>query len=129
MTDSYRAEVLGRHYNERKHQGARTDLNPGQLKENFSLSAGSNATARAIAEKAHVDERTVRNYAAYAAAVEKMKAVNPEAVQRIRAGEIRDAKTRLAPARAHERHDHANVDGMPYPGRDRRGRGDGTQDG
>lgn len=92
MTDSYRAEVLGRHYNERRLTPSVSGAMKGKGVPNSGTPSGSAATAKAIAKKAKVGQATVRNYAAYASAVEKMKAVNPEAVQRIRNGEIRDAK-------------------------------------
>ncbi len=93
LTDEQRAYVLGRMYNRQK-------LNIGRPSndkkgEKFTPFIGSHATAKTIAESAGVSERSVRNAAAFAQAVDKVKEVAPEAADKILKGEVKDAMTAL----------------------------------
>jgi len=91
LTDEQRAVVLGRLYNQLKLKQGR----PDEKVEKFSTFSGSAATSRAIGALHGVSERTVRNAAEFAKAVDSVAEIKPEAAERILAGEIKDAKTEL----------------------------------
>ena len=91
LTDEQRAVVLGRLYNQLKLKQGR----PNEKVENFTTFSGSAATSRTLGALHGVSERTVRNAAEFAKAVDSVAEIKPEAAQRILAGDIRDAKTAL----------------------------------
>jgi N6-adenosine-specific RNA methylase IME4 len=71
LTDSWSKYLLGRDYETGKRQGARTDLTSGN--------SCQKSTAERIAEERRVGERTVRNAADYARAIDRIANVNPAA--------------------------------------------------
>ena len=90
LTDEQRAVVLGRFYNQLKLKQHRPENGA-----NFAPFSGSHATSRYIASLHGVGERTVRNAAEFAKAVDAVAELQPEAAERILAGDVRDAKTAL----------------------------------
>jgi len=77
--------LLGRRYNRAKKQGERSDLTSGK-------SYQKSTTAERLAMEHSVTEKTVRNAGKVAAAVDKLKAVDPQIEAKVAAG--------TAPARA-----------------------------
>lgn len=71
LADSWSKYLLGRDYEVGKRQGARTDLTSGN--------SCQKSTAERIAEERRVGERTVRNAADYARAVDRIAKVKPAA--------------------------------------------------
>jgi N6-adenosine-specific RNA methylase IME4 len=71
LTDSWSKYLLGRDYEAGKRQGARTDLTSGN--------SCHKSTAERIAEERRVSERTVRNSADFARAIDRIAKVNPAA--------------------------------------------------
>jgi hypothetical protein len=81
LTDSWSRYLLGRKYEALKRQGQRTDLSSGQNVQKLTA-------AEKIAGETGNNEKTVRRAAAYARAIDKIGAVNPEAKQKILSEEI-----------------------------------------
>ena len=81
LTDSWSRYLLGRKYEALKRQGQRTDLTSGQ-------NVQKSTAAEKIADETGKNEKTVRRAGAYARALDKIGAVNPEAKQKILAEEI-----------------------------------------
>lgn len=71
LTDSWSKYLLGRDYEAGKRQGVRTDLTSGN--------SCHKSTAERIAEERRVSERTVRNAADFARAIDRIAKVNPAA--------------------------------------------------
>jgi DNA-directed RNA polymerase specialized sigma subunit len=104
LTDSQRAEVIGRIYNTLK-QNPILNLKQFQSKDNgkdiedrtanFAVRKGSDATAKAVAEATGVSVRTVHNAGKFAEAVAALERISPKAAERVLRGEVRDAKTEL----------------------------------
>jgi len=99
LTDEQRAVVVGRLYQTTK-QNTTHNLKQFQEEENhrvenFSTVKGSAATAKMIAAMFGVSERTVRNAAKFADAVEALQEISPQAAERVLRGEVKDAITML----------------------------------
>ena len=92
LTDEQRRYLLGRIYERQKKAPI------GFKDRNLSggkIYHGSAATAKAIAKLAGVSEKTVRNSAEFAKAVDAVKRISPETAERILKGEVKDAITAL----------------------------------
>lgn len=89
LTDEQRAIIIGRMYMIRNEAARKADggRELGQ--------AEPNKTAKVVAKEVGVSEKTVRNAAAFAQALDKLSEVNPEAADRVLTGEVKDALTRL----------------------------------
>jgi|GEM_PF-1659993 len=105
LTDEQRTYVVGRLYERRKKQGFKGNQHTKELEVKFTSSndsdakntplLGINATAKAIASESDVSEKTIRNAADFAKAVDKINEISPEAANKILNGSIVDAKTML----------------------------------
>jgi SAM-dependent methyltransferase len=93
LTDEQRTLVLGRLYNQMKLAQGRPPKD--EKVEKFSTFSGSAATSKYVASLHGVTDRTVRNAAEFAKAVDALAEIEPEAAARIVAGELPDAKTAL----------------------------------
>ena len=92
LTDEQRTLVLGRYYNTLKLAPHRPSTENGVK---FTPLSGSHATARQLGDTFGVSEKTVRNAGEFAKVVDALAEIAPEAVQRVLAGELPDAKTAL----------------------------------
>jgi 16S rRNA G966 N2-methylase RsmD len=92
LTDEQRTLVLGRYYNTLKLAPHRPSTENGVK---FTPLSGSHATARQLGDTFGVSEKTVRNAGDFAKVVDALAEIAPEAVQRVLAGEVPDAKTAL----------------------------------
>ena len=92
LTDEQRTLVLGRYYNTLKLAPHRPSTENGVK---FTPLSGSHATARQLGDTFGVSEKTVRNAGEFAKVVDALAEIAPEAVQRVLAGEVPDAKTAL----------------------------------
>jgi len=92
LTEEQRTLVLGRYYNTLKLAPHRPSTENGVK---FTPLSGSHATARQLGEIFGVSEKTVRNAAEFAEVVDVLAEIEPEAVARVLAGEVPDAKTAL----------------------------------
>ncbi|MGB9886692.1 MAG: DNA methyltransferase [Moorellales bacterium] len=90
LTDEQRAVVLGRMYERQKKAAHRPKLEE-EKEDNLASFSGHNATAKAIAATAGVNEKTVRRAAEFAKAVEHLEKVSPEAAKVVLEGKTRDA--------------------------------------
>ena len=97
LIDEQRSYVLGRLYERRKKQGERKDIvkEGTELGEKFTPSLGIHATAKEIAKQSGVNERTIRNAADFAIAVDKVKETDPETANKILEGKVIGAITHL----------------------------------
>jgi len=93
LIDEQRSYVLGRLYERRKKRIGRPSKD--EKVENFSTFCGNASTAKEIAKQSGVNERTVRNAADFAVAVDKVKEIDPEAAGKILQGEVVGAITHL----------------------------------
>ncbi len=93
LIDEQRSYVLGRLYERRKKRIGRPSKD--EKVENFSTFCGNASTAKEIALQARVNERTIRNAADFAKAVDKVKEIDPEVANKVLKGNIKDAKTEL----------------------------------
>jgi hypothetical protein len=62
---------------------------------NLTTFTGHAATARALAKQIGVGEKTIRRAEKFTDAVEMLREVSPQAVERVLRGEVRDALTEL----------------------------------
>lgn len=93
LIDEQRSYVLGRLYErKKKRMGRPLEDEKG---EKFSPFKGNHATAKEIAEQSGVSERTVRNAADFAKAVDKVKEIDWGIANEVLKGNIKDAKTEL----------------------------------
>jgi ParB-like chromosome segregation protein Spo0J len=92
LTDEQRTLILGRYYNMLKLAPHRPSA---EKEEKFSSFSGHNATSRQLGEIFGVNERTVRNAAEFAEAVDAIAEVEPKAAEVILLGKVPDAKTAL----------------------------------
>jgi ParB-like chromosome segregation protein Spo0J len=92
LTDEQRTLLIGRYYNMLKLAPHRPSA---EKEEKFSSFSGHNATSRQLGEIFGVSEKTVRNAAEFAKAVDALAEIEPEAAARVVAGELPDAKTAL----------------------------------
>ena len=90
LTDEQRTLIIGRLYNQVK----REPLQRSSV-VNFTTETGSAATARQVGSMFGVGEKTVRNAAEFAEAVDAIAEVAPEAADAILLGKVPDAKTAL----------------------------------
>jgi len=90
LTDEQRTLIIGRLYNQVK----REPLQRSSV-VNFTTVSGSAATARQVGGMFGVGEKTVRNAADFAKAVDALAEIEPEAATRVLAGQLSDAKTAL----------------------------------
>jgi len=106
LTEEEYAYVLGSLYERRKKQGERKDLvndftelvadcATSCVNDFTNPAGGSAATARAIAEEFGIGERTVRNAAAFAQAVDKVRELDQESAAKILAGKVVGSITHL----------------------------------
>ena len=93
LTDEQRTLVLGRLYNQMKLSHGRPAENGKG--DNLSPFSGNHATSRYIASFHGVNEKTVRRAGEFAEVLDALEEIEPEAVSRVLAGEIPDAKTAL----------------------------------
>jgi methylase of polypeptide subunit release factors len=93
LTDEQRTLVLGRVYNQIKLAQGRPPEDEKVV--NFTTFSGSAATARHVGSMFGVGEKTVRNAAEFANAVDAIAEVAPEAANAILLGKVPDAKTAL----------------------------------
>jgi 16S rRNA G966 N2-methylase RsmD len=93
LTDEQRTLVLGRLYNQMKLAQGRPPKD--EKGENFSPFSGNHATSRYVASLHGVTDRTVRNAAEFAEAVDAIAEVEPKAAEAILLGKVPDAKTAL----------------------------------
>jgi SAM-dependent methyltransferase len=93
LNDEQRALIIGRLYNQMKL--ARGRPAESEKVEKFSTFSGSAATSKYVASLHGVTDRTVRNAAEFAKAVDALAEIEPEAAARVVAGELPDAKTAL----------------------------------
>jgi hypothetical protein len=92
LTDEQRTLILGRLYNQMKLAPHRP---PADNVEKFSTFSGVAATSRYVASLHGVNERTVRNAAEFAKAVDALAEVEPKAAEAVLLGKVPDAKTAL----------------------------------
>lgn len=92
LTNEERSYLIGRMYLREQKQWGGNRRNQG---DNLSPCSGSHATARSIAGKVGVNEKTVRRAGDFAEAVDKVKQISPEVAERILKGEVNDALTQL----------------------------------
>ena len=92
LTDEQRTLIIGRLYNQVKLEPLQR-LSDSEVK--FTSEAGSNATARHVGGMFGVSEKTVRNAAEFAKAVDAVAEIAPQAADAILLGKVPDAKTAL----------------------------------
>jgi methylase of polypeptide subunit release factors len=92
LTDEQRTLVLGRLYNQMKLEPLQK-LSASEVK--FTSESGVNATARHVGGMFGVSEKTVRNAAEFAKAVDALAEIEPKAASAVLLGKVPDAKTAL----------------------------------
>jgi len=92
LTDEQRTLVLGRYYNTLKLAPHRPST---ENAVKFTAFSGRSATARQVGEIFGVGEKTVRNAAEFAKAVDALAEVEPKAAEAVLLGKVPDAKTAL----------------------------------
>jgi hypothetical protein len=93
LTDEQRTLLIGRLYNQMKlAQGRPPEDEKG---ENFSPFSGNHATSKYVASLHGVSDRTVRNAAEFAKAVDALAEIEPKAAEVVLLGKLPDAKTVL----------------------------------
>jgi hypothetical protein len=93
LTDEQRAFVMGRLYKTVKLDPHRPTKEEKVVK--LTTFTGHAATARALAKQIGVGEKTIRRAEKFTDAVEMLREVSPQAVERVLRGEVRDALTEL----------------------------------
>ena len=91
LTDEQRTIVIGRYYNQLK----RAPHRPTDKGDNLSLFPEFGKTSEHVAKVFGVNSRTVYRAAEFAKIVDELAEIEPEAAERIVAGELSDAKTKL----------------------------------
>jgi hypothetical protein len=92
LTNEQRTLILGRLYNQVKLEPLQKVSASGV---NFTPETGSHATARYVGSMFGVSEKTVRNAAEFAKAVDALAEIEPRAAETILLGKVPDAKTAL----------------------------------
>jgi methylase of polypeptide subunit release factors len=92
LTDEQRALIIGRLYNQVKLEPLQKVSASGV---NFTPETGSHATARYVGSMFGVGEKTVRNAADFAKAVDALAEIEPKAAEIVLLGKVPDAKTAL----------------------------------
>ena len=92
LTDEQRTLLLGRYYNMLKLAPHRPST---EKVVKFTTFSGHQATARQLGETFGVSEKTVRNAAEFAQAVDALAEVEPKAAEAVLLGKVPDAKTAL----------------------------------
>ena len=93
LTDEQRTLILGRLYNQMKLAQGRPPEDEKVV--NFTTFSGSAATARHVGGMFGVGEKTVRNAAEFAKAVDTLAEIEPKAAEVVLLGKLPDAKTAL----------------------------------
>jgi len=93
LTDEQRTLIIGRLYNQMKLAQGRPPEDEKVV--NFTTFSGSAATARHVGGMFGVGEKTVRNAAEFAKAVDALAEVEPKAAEAVLLGKVPDAKTAL----------------------------------
>ena len=93
LTDEQRTLILGRLYNQMKLAQGRPPEDEKVV--NFTTFSGSAATARHVGGMFGVGEKTVRNAAEFAKAVDTLAEIEPKAAEAVLLGKLPDAKTAL----------------------------------
>jgi len=92
LTDEQRTLLIGQLYNQMKLEPLQK-LSDSGVK--FTPGAGSHATARHVGNMFGVSEKTVRNAAEFAKAVDALVEIEPKAAEAVLLGKVPDAKTAL----------------------------------
>jgi ParB-like chromosome segregation protein Spo0J len=92
LTDEQRTLVLGRYYNTLKLAPHRPSTDNAVK---FTAFSGRSATARQLGEMFGVSEKTVRNAAEFAKALDALAEIEPKAAEAVLLGKLPDAKTAL----------------------------------
>jgi len=91
LTDEQRTILIGRYYNQLK----RAPHRPTDKGDNLSLFPEFGKTSNNVAKVFGVNSRTVYRAAEFARVVDELAEIEPKAAERIVAGELSDAKTKL----------------------------------